>query len=289
MLKKRITACLALRDGIVVQSIGFRRYLPVGHLPVALEFLSRWGIDEIAVLDISARAQKRGPDFTLLETAARKCFTPLAIGGGIRGIEDMRRLNNLGAEKAVIQTLALEQPHIVREAADIFGSQFVVVSIDAKRVGSEYRAYARSGTIDTGHSPTALGKRAEELGAGEILLNSIDRDGAKQGFDLRLIDAVARAVTIPVVALGGAGRPEHFRAALAKTEASGIGAGNFFHFTEHSPITLKAFLKAKRVPVRQGTYARYDGAGFDKQGRLAKRSERSLEKLRFMYLPDEII
>jgi len=280
---------MTVKDNIVVQSIGFKQYLPVGRLAVAIEFLSQWGIDEIAILDISATAEKRGPNFKLIAQAAKKCFTPLAVGGGIRDIADMRKLNQLGAEKIIINNLALSQGEIIKKAAEIFGSQFIVVSIDAKKVGGTYEVFSDGGQKPIGLEVGVFARKVEQLGAGEIFLNSIDQDGSKKGFDLRLIDAVVSKVTVPVIACGGAGEPDHFREAIIKTKASAIAAGNFFHFTEHSPIVLKSFLKSTRVPVRLETYAQYNDATFDRSGRLQKRPEQYLNTLRFTYLPEEII
>jgi len=289
MLKKRIIGIITLKDNIVVQSIGFEQYLPMGSLAVAIEFLSQWGIDEIAIIDISATAQNRGPNFSLIARASKKCFTPLSVGGGIRGIADMRKLNQLGAEKIIINNLAWREPEIITQAAEIFGSQFVVVSIDAKKKRTMHEVFSDSGQKPTGLEAASFAKKAEQLGAGEIFLNSIDRDGKKCGFDLDLINKVANKVRIPVIAAGGAGQALDFYEVAKRTKASAIAAGNFFHFTEHSPIVLKSFLKNKGMPIRLETYAQYDGATFDKAGRLAKRAEKYLDKLRFMYLPEEII
>lgn len=289
MLKKRIVACITVKDNVVVQSIGFQKYLPVGSLPVAVEFLNQWGIDEIAIIDISARRGRRKPNFALLAQVVGKCLTPLAIGGGIASIADMRRLNQLGAEKVVINCLALRQREIITEAAQIFGSQFVVVSIDAKKIGRTYEVFSDSGTHATGLEVASFARSMENLGAGEIFLNSIDRDGSKRGFDVNLINRVAERVRIPIIAIGGAGTANHFYEALTKTKASAVAAGNFFHFTEHSPIVLKSFLRSRGAPVRLETYAQYDGAAFDALGRLKKCSEQYLDKLRFTYLPEEII
>lgn len=256
---------------------------------MAVEFLSQWGIDEIAVIDISATAKNRGPNFSLIAQASKKCFTPLSVGGGIRGIADMRKLNQLGAEKIIINNLALREPEIITQAAEIFGSQFVVISIDAKKVGNAYEVFSDQGQRPTGLAPAALAKKVESMGAGEIFLNCIDRDGAKIGFASELINEVAEKVRIPVIACGGAGQALDFYEVAKKTKASAIAAGNFFHFTEHSPIVLKSFLKGKGLPIRLETYAQYDGAAWDQLGRLNKRAEKYLDKLRFMHLPEEII
>ena len=224
-----------------------------------------------------------------MQKSITKCFTPLSIAGGVTGIEDMHKLNQLGAEKVMINSLALHRPSSITKAAKVFGSQFVVVSIDAKKVNNKYEVYSSNGKNPTGQDVVQYAKKAEELGAGEIFLNSIDRDGSKSGFDLDLINKVSSQVKIPVIACGGAGKASDFSKALKQTDASAIAAGNFFHFTEHSPIVLKPYLKSKYIPVRLETYAEYKGAGFGDMGRLKKRTESYLDKLRFIYLPDEII
>lgn len=289
MEKKRLIGCLVVKGGIVVQSIGFKRYLPVGKPEIAVEFLTNWGIDEIVLLDISATAEGRGPDFAMVARVSKKCFVPLAVGGGIKNVEDIHHLIRHGADKVVINTAAVKDPQFITQAAEVFGNQCIVVSIDAKKTAKSYEVFLDSGRKPTGKSPVELAQQAQQSGAGEIFLNSIDRDGSKQGYDVALIKEVSQAVVIPVIACGGAGHPEHFAQAFAQGSASAVAAANYFHFTEHSPIVTKAFLKEDQVDMRLDSYATYADFTFDGMGRIAKRSKEYLDKLRFEYQPKEVI
>lgn len=289
MLKRRLTAILIVKDGIVVQSVGFAKYLPVGNPMIAAESLNRWGIDEIVLLDMSATPAGNGPDYELIKKVSKKCFVPLTVGGGVSSIDEMRKLTHYGADKAAINTAALEDPSIIEECAKVFGQQCVVVSMDVKGSNGKYEVFADSGKRATGKTPVEWAKEAESRGAGEILLNSIDRDGAKKGYDIALAGLVADAVTIPVIACGGAGHPEHFLELAVRTGASALAAGNFFNFTEHSPITVKSYLVKAGVDVRLDTYAHYRDSQLDAAGRVAKREELYLEKLKFEYHPEEVI
>lgn len=289
MLQKRLVACLTIKNGIVVQSIGFKKYLPVGRLDIAVEFLSRWGIDEIAIVDIDATGEKRGPNIELIQKSISKNFAPLGIGGGIRTIHDMRIVNYLGAEKAIINSIFFDDPQIVTQAAEIFGSQFVVVSLDVKKhPDGRYEIYSHGGEKAQGIDPVSAARKAQSLGAGEIFLTSIDHDGSKQGYDIELIRSVSSSISIPLIACGGVGCPEHFLKGF-ENGAQAAAAGNFFHFIEHSPIIAKRRLLTLGCEIRLDTYATYEGAAFDNHERLAKRTEEYLERMRFQYLPDEII
>ena len=290
MLKKRIVATLIIKNGIVVQSIGFKTYLPVGDPRVSVEFLSKWGIDEIILLDIDASPENRKPNFDLIRGVSKRIFVPLTVGGGIKTLEDIRKLLHCGADKISINKLALENPEIIKEAAEVFGNQCIVVSVDVKinRKG-KYEIFSNSGNIATGLEPMSFAKKVEELGAGEIFVNSIDRDGSKLGYDLDLIKMVSDAVKIPVITCGGVKRPQDFLEGFIKGGVSACAAGNFFHFTEHSPIILKSFLIEKGIDVRLDTYANYKDVNFMENGRIAKRPEDYLDKLRFEYISEEVI
>ena len=288
MLKRRIIGVLVVQDGIVVQSIKFRQYLPVGRPTVAVEYLNRWGIDEIVLLDISATLAARRPDFQLIEEVAPCCQVPLAVGGGITTVDDIESIIRLGADKIVLNTAAVAEPGLIQEGARRFGSQCVVVSIDARlKSGGGYEAVT-TGLRPTGHDPVTLARLAENEGAGEILINSVDRDGTKLGFDVDLISQVSAAVGIPVIAVGGAGHPQDFVMPLAHG-AGAVAAANFFHFTEHSAIMAKRFLQRLGADVRLDSYASYEAAAFDFTGRLDKQDDAILEKLRFEYIPEEVI
>lgn len=289
MLKKRMVGVLVVKDGIVVQSIGFHKYLPVGSPAIAIEYLNQWGIDEIALLDIDAGAKGRGPLVENIKKYSQHCHVPLAVGGGIKNAEHMKELIHAGADKVIVNTAAVQDLALITEGASLFGNQCIVMSIDAKKISSnEYEVFTASGKTPTGYKPEVLAKKAEESGAGEILLNSIDHDGAKQGYDLDLIQRVTRAVSIPVIVCGGVGHPQHFQEAM-KLDVSAVAAANFFHFSEHSVIAAKSFLKGKDESVRLDSYAMYNNFEFDRLGRVSKMNDALLEKLRFEYIPEEKI
>lgn len=289
MLSKRIIASLIVKDGIVVQSLGFKNYLPVGSPEVSVEFLNAWGVDEIVILDISAAAARQTPDLALISAVSKKSLVPLTVGGGIDSTETIRALIQKGADKVVINRSALENPSLIKEAASIFGSQCIVVSIDARKTSSgHYEVFTDSGRIGTGKTPSEVAQTSAAAGAGEILIRSIDRDGSKEGFDTDLIRSISQVVHIPVVAAGGCGHPQHIADAFREGYADAVAVGNFFHFTEHSVTITKAFLKS-RFPIRLDTYATYPHATFDAAGRLMKQDDAVLEKLRFEYHPKEVI
>ncbi|MFA6519689.1 MAG: imidazole glycerol phosphate synthase cyclase subunit [Candidatus Paceibacterota bacterium] len=289
MLSKRIIASLIVKDGIVVQSVGFKKYLPIGSPEIAVEFLNQWGADEIVVVDIEASRENRTLDLGLLARLADKSMVPLTVGGGINSVETIRQLIRMGADKVVINRAAIEHPELIHEAARIFGNQCVVVSIDAKEVGEgRYEAFTDSGRTGTGKDPVEVARSCAAQGAGEIFIRSIDRDGSKKGFDTELIRRVSEAVDIPVVAAGGCGHPQHIADAFQNGHADAVAVGNSFHFTEHSVTIAKAFLKSD-FPIRLDTYATYAHTTFDDAGRLAKQDDAVLEKLRFEYHPKEVI
>lgn len=289
MLSNRIVASLIVKDDTVVQSLGFSHYLPVGSPQVAVEFLNQWGIDEIIVLDIGSARTRRVPDRRLVSALSKKGFVPLTIGGGIDDLETVRQLIHGGADKVSINRAAVLNAQLISAAAGAYGNQCVVVSIDAKHMGDgRYEVFIDSGQVATGKDPAAHAAVCESLGAGEILIRSIDRDGSKQGFDLRLIQRVREAVTIPVIAAGGCGRPQHIREAFEQGGADAVAVGNLFHFTEHSVTTAKAYLQ-EFLPIRLDSDATYAHARLNAAGRLEKQPDDALEKLRFEYHPKEVI
>lgn len=290
MLKKRLVGCVLVRDGIVVQSIGFGRYLPVGRVSIALEFLNQWGIDEIALLDMTAGARGQGPDAELVRASTAKCFVPLTVGGGIRTVEHMDALMHAGADKIALNQAAIDTPDLITAGAARYGNQCIVVSIDAKRTeGGKYEVFTEGGRRPTGMTPGEVALRSVDLGAGEIFLTSIDHDGMKNGYDLDLIDQLAGAVNVPVIVCGGAGHPRHFHEALTRGHVSAAAAGNYFHFTEHSPVVTKAWLRAIPFDVRLDTYAHYRDIGFDHDGRIARRDGAYLDDLIYEVIPPETI
>lgn len=287
MLKTRLIGVVLVKDGRAVQSIGFSRYLPIGAPHIAVKYLDRWGVDEVVLLHID-RPQAGSASASAVQAYAAQSQTPLSVGGGIRSIDDVKRIIHSGADKVVMNTILVVAPAVVTEAATMFGNQCVVASIDARRTDTGYTAFVDGGRIATGATPAELAARAESLGAGEILVTSIDRDGSKQGYDLELIASVKQAVRIPVIACGGAGVPAHLRAGV-HAGASAVAAGNMLHYTEHSVVLLKRYLVDSGSAVRLDSHVRYEGADLDQLGRLTKQSDDRLEGLRFRYIPEEII
>jgi cyclase len=290
VLKKRLIGCLNIKNDWVVQSIGFEKFLPIGKPSISVEFLNRWGIDEIIVLDLDAQKNGTGPNFKIVEEIAYKSFVPLTIGGGIRSLDDIKKLIRCGADKISINTLALKNPLLIKQASMIVGDQCIVVSMDIKknRYG-KYRVYSYLEKIILDLDPIDYAKKLETLGIGEILVNSVDNDGKKNGFDLEIIRNISQTVNIPIIACGGAGHPKHFVDCYTKASVDVVAAGNYFHFTEHSPITTKQYLKQNNIDVRLDTQAKYEGFTFDTMGRVRKRSDDYLNKIRFIYEAEELI
>lgn len=269
MLKKRLIACLLMRDGWIVQSQGFQRWLPIGRPRFSIEFVVKWDVDEIVLLDMSASGENRGPSVEALAILSEYCFVPLTVGGGIADVETVRALVGAGADKVSVNTHAASRPALITEIADIFGTQCVVVSMDCRReADGRYQVYTQGGRHATGLEPVEWARECEKRGAGEIFLNSIDRDGSGQGYDTALIRAVADQVGIPVVACGGVGSHRHFTAGISQGGASAVAAANIFHHIEHSTILAKAHLLADGVDVRLDSRATYEAREFDDDGRL---------------------
>ncbi len=251
MVKTRIIPTLLYKNFTLVKGVQFDSWRRVGSLMQAVKVYNMREVDELVFLDIAATLENRPPDFSLVDDFADECFMPLAVGGGIKTVVDIRRLLQYGADKVVINSAAFLTPNIIRDAAGKFGSQCIMVSIDAKKISTgKYAVFIRSGTELTSIEPTEFAKQVEAMGAGEILLTSIDRDGTMQGYDIELIRSVTGAVSIPVIASGGAGNCEHTFEALAKGGSSAIAAASIFHFTEITPLLIKQFLKQRKINVR---------------------------------------
>lgn len=273
-----------------MQSIGFRRYLPVGRPEVAVEFLNQWGIDEIVLLDMDAFRQGRRIDLDVVRRVSKYCHVPLTVGGGLRTIDDLTDAIHSGADKVSINSVVHTCPELVQEGAGKFGSQCIIVSMDVRRNKQGYEVMTDSGRCATGLHPVELAQRVEALGAGELLLNSIDRDGSRRGYDMELCEKVADAVDIPVIICGGVGHAAHLAEGLACENISGVAAANFFHFTEHSVNVVKAWLyEHGHNGIRLDMYADYRGFSFDGDFRIAKRPDEELEQLLYEYHPKEVI
>lgn len=250
MLAKRIIPCLDVRDGRVVKGVNFVGIKDVGDPVECAAMYDKQGADEIVFLDITATHEGRGTIVDVVRRTAKQVFVPLTVGGGIRTVEDFREILRAGADKVSVNSSAVKNPNLIREAAGQFGSQCVVVAIDAKRIDGSFHVVVHGGRIDTGLDAVAWAKQAEALGAGELLLTSMDTDGTKNGFDLELLNAVTDVVNIPVIASGGCGRLEHFSEVFEKSGADAALAASLFHYRELTVGQVKAHLKEHGIPVR---------------------------------------
>jgi cyclase len=250
MLSKRIIACLDVRDGLVVKGVNFEQLRTAGDPAELAARYNAEGIDELVILDITATIERRRALADTIRAVARQLFIPLAVGGGIRTEADAAAAVEAGADKVSLNTAALSAPSLITTLADRYGSQAVVVAIDAKQDGDRFAVYARSGQALTSRDAVEWAREAEARGAGEILLTSIDRDGTKVGFDCALTAAVSRAVSIPVIASGGAGTLDHFADVFTAGQADAALAASVFHYAETSVRALKLYLRDRGVPVR---------------------------------------
>ncbi|MGQ0737215.1 MAG: imidazole glycerol phosphate synthase subunit HisF [Acidobacteriota bacterium] len=250
MLSKRIIACLDVRDGKVVKGVNFASLREAGHPAELAARYNRDGIDELVILDITATLESRQARAHTIQAVARELFIPLAVGGGIRTEEDAAMAIEAGADKVSLNTAALLEPSLITRLAARYGSQAVIVAIDAKREHGHFAVYARSGTDSASRHAIEWAREATDRGAGEILLTSIDRDGTKTGFDCELTAAVSSAVPIPVIASGGAGTFDHFADVFVAGLADAALAASVFHFNEQSVSALKQFLADRGIPVR---------------------------------------
>ncbi|GHA57641.1 AglZ/HisF2 family acetamidino modification protein [Pontibacter akesuensis] len=231
MLRKRIIPCLLLKEEGLVKTVKFKQEKYIGDPINALKIFNEKEVDELVFLDISATERKEEPHYDLLSEIASECFMPLAYGGGIHKIEQISKILSLGFEKVVINTAAVDNPDLIKEAAQVFGSSTIVVSIDVKKnLFGKYQVYTKRGTYNTKLDPVKHAANVENLGAGEVMLNSIDRDGTMSGYDIALIAKVSNHVSIPIIASGGAGNLQHFYEALTLGKASAAAAGSFFVF-----------------------------------------------------------
>lgn len=251
MLNKRIIPCLDVKDGRVVKGINFVQLRDAGDPVSIAEAYNNNLADEIVFLDITASHEKRSIFLDVVKATAEKVFMPLTVGGGISDLNDIRNLLNAGADKVSINTAAVLNPKLIKEAAERFGSQCIVVAIDAKKKHGNWEVYTHGGRQASGKDAVAWAKEVEKLGAGEILLTSMDCDGTKNGYDLTLTEAICKAVNIPVIASGGAGKLEHFYDVLTKTGADAALAASVFHYGEIPISDVKKYLKQKSVPVRR--------------------------------------
>jgi cyclase len=250
MLSKRIIACLDVRDGAVVKGINFEGLRTAGDPASLAARYNAEGIDELVILDVTATIEGRRALAATIRDVSSRLFIPLAVGGGIRDEADAAAVVDAGADKVSINSAALSDPTLVTRLAERYGSQAVVVAIDAKRSGDRFDVFARSGKQASGRDAVEWAREAEARGAGEILLTSIDRDGTRAGFDCEMTAAVSTAVSIPVIASGGAGSFDHFLDVFTAGCADAALAASIFHYSEHAVSELKQFLHSRGVPMR---------------------------------------
>ena len=251
MLKIRVIPCLDVKDGRVVKGVNFVDLVDAGDPVEQAQIYDAAGADELCFLDIAASAEERDTLYDVVRRTAEQCFMPLTVGGGVRKVEDIRKLLLAGADKVSINTAAVARPEFVREAAEKFGSQCIVVAVDAKATGpGRWGIFTHGGRRETGLDAIDWARRMADYGAGEILLTSMDRDGTKSGFDLALTRAVADAVTVPVIASGGVGSLDDLVDGIREGHATAVLAASIFHFGTHTIAEAKARLAAAGIPVR---------------------------------------
>ena len=251
MLKIRIIPCLDVKNGRIVKGVNFKNLKEAGDPVLTAQVYDELGADEICFLDIAATLENRDVTLDLVRKTSEKCFIPITVGGGIRTIEDIRHLLLNGADKVSFNSAAIRDPDIISTAANKFGSQCIVVAIDAKKTKNDkWEIFSHGGTKETGIEAISFAKDMQERGAGEILLTSMDKDGTKDGYDIELTKLISESLNIPIIASGGAGKLEHFKSVLEKGKASAILAASIFHFGEISIKQVKSYLRSEGIPVR---------------------------------------
>ncbi len=250
MLAKRIIPCLDVTDGRVVKGVNFVELKDAGDPVEIARRYNEAGADELTFLDITASSDNRDLILHIIEAVASEVFIPLTVGGGVRAVADVQRLLNAGADKVSINTSAVTNPQLVKDAADRYGSQCIVVAIDAKRTGDHWEVFTHGGRKSTGLEAVEWARKMESLGAGELLLTSMDRDGTKSGFDLELTRAISDAVSIPIIASGGVGTLQHLVDGVREGHADAVLAASIFHFGEYTVDEAKRYMKQYGIEVR---------------------------------------
>tara|TARA_B100000989_G_scaffold289164_1_gene260643 strand:+ start:517 stop:1272 length:756 start_codon:yes stop_codon:yes gene_type:complete len=250
MLKTRIIPCLDVKDGRVVKGINFLNLIDAGDPVEQAKHYSENGADEICFLDISASLENRNTMVNVVENTANEVFIPLTVGGGISSIENIHALLKAGADKVSINSAAIKNPNIIKEASEYFGNQCIVVAVDAKKQDNDWYVYSHGGTRKTDLLVLNWIEKVQKLGAGEILLTSMDKDGTKSGFDNELLNKVSESITIPLIASGGVGSLDHFYDGVVKGKADALLAASVFHFNEISIKDVKKYLKERKINIR---------------------------------------
>ena len=250
MLKNRIIPCLDVKNGRVVKGINFVNLKDAGDPVEQAKIYSDGGADEICFLDITASNENRETIYEVVKETSKKCFVPLTVGGGVRSVEDINKLLNCGADKVSINTAAVQNSKIVVESSKKFGSQCIVVAIDAKKRNDSWEIFTHGGRNETGINAIEFSKQMEENGAGELLITSMDRDGTQIGYDIELMRNISSIVNIPIIASGGVGNLDHLVDGIKLGNASAVLAASIFHYGKHSVIEAKQYLDSKGIPVR---------------------------------------
>ena len=250
MLKNRIIPCLDVKNGRVVKGINFVDLKDAGDPVEQAKIYSDGGADEICFLDITASNENRSTIYEVVKKTSRKCFVPLTVGGGVRNIEDINKLLNCGADKVSINTAAVQNSKIVMESSLKFGSQCIVVAIDAKKEANSWKIFTHGGRNKTDIDAIKFAKQMEEYGAGELLVTSMDRDGTQKGYDIDLMQKISETVNIPVIASGGVGNLDHLAEGITKGKANAVLAASIFHYGKYSIKQAKEYLDSKGIPVR---------------------------------------
>jgi cyclase len=250
MLKNRIIPCLDVKNGRVVKGINFLDLKDAGDPVEQAKIYSDGGADEICFLDITASNENRDTIYDVVERTSKKCFVPLTVGGGVRSVEDINKLLNCGADKVSINTAAVENPKVIEESSKKFGSQCIVVAIDAKKKNDKWEIYTHGGRNNSGINALEFAKKMENSGAGELLVTSMDRDGTQVGYDNELMSNITTLVNIPVIASGGVGNLDHLVDGIKLGNASAVLAASIFHYGKHSVKEAKEYLASKGIPVR---------------------------------------
>ncbi len=250
MLKNRIIPCLDVKNGRVVKGINFVDLQDAGDPVEQAKIYSDGGADEICFLDITASNENRDTIYEVVKETSKKCFVPLTVGGGVRSVEDINKLLNCGADKVSINTAAVQDLNVVLESSKKFGSQCIVVAIDAKKNGDKWDVYTHGGRNNSGLNVLEFAKKMEDSGAGELLVTSMDRDGTQIGYDIELMKKISSMVNIPLIASGGVGNLDHLAEGIKDGNASAVLAASIFHYGKHSVIEAKKYLNSKGIPVR---------------------------------------
>jgi imidazole glycerol-phosphate synthase subunit HisF len=252
LLKKRLIPSLLVRNGRIIQSIQFRHTNVIGNAFTAVDFFNTWAVDEIIILDISPTREFKEKFLEIVAGLSERCFVPLTVGGWIQSKEDIRKALVAGGDKVCINTEVCNRPDFIAEAAETFGSQCIVISMDVRGTTADaYQVYSGHAKVPTGMHPFAWAREVEKRGAGEIYLTSVDHDGARKGYDLELVRGVAESVSIPVIAFGGVGHWQHMVEGITLGKAEAVSAANIFHFTEHSTKKAKEYLIASGIDMRE--------------------------------------